>query len=472
MAQLHDLTALEQGQAIARGEVSSLELTEHYLARTEQIDEQVGAFAIRTPEFARAQAIKADAERDRVGRSPLHGVVIPPKDLNSWAGVRCRMGSKAFDFVPDADDYAVIRMREAGFVFTGKTNTPEFGLPAYTESDVAPAARTPWDLRRSAGGSSGGAATAVASGLAAAAVGSDGGGSIRIPASCCGLVGIKPSRGRVSTGPGAESLGELGAQGPLARTVADAAAVLDALSGGFVGDRFPAPGLPRGASFVQASRQEHEPSRLRIGRFATPILVATPIDAECLQAFEQASIQLQQLGHDVEDIQMPFDPELFALFFMLWSCLAASIPLDAEQEQQVTPLTQWLRVEGGKVTGAELTIAVSALRTLARKALQATSSLDAVLTPSLAQLPPIIGSIRDDDDPSADFAAQCAFTPFTAAFNLTGQPAISLPLHWTASGLPVGVQLVGRMYDEYTLISLAAQLERAHPWNTRHPADW
>lgn len=470
MSQLHDLTALEQGQAIARREVSSLELTEHYLARSESHDELLGAFAIRTPELAREQAIKADADRDRVGLSPLHGVVIPPKDLNSLAGVRCRMGSMAFDFVPDANDYTVIRMREAGFVFTGKTNTPEFGLPAYTESAVSPPARTPWDLSRTAGGSSGGAATAVAAGLVAAAVGSDGGGSIRIPASCCGLVGIKPSRGRVSGGPSGEGIGELGVQGPLARTVADAAAVLDALSGSFVGDRSPAPALARGASFLGASQQE--PPKLRIGRLATPILVSTDVDPECLLAYEQSTTLLEQLGHRVEELQMPFDPEFFAVFQMLWSCLAASIPLDADQELQVTPLTRWLREQGNEVSGPELAVAVSVLRTLSRKAMQSTSHVDVILTPTLAQLPPAIGALRNDADPAADFAAQTAFTPFTAPFNLTGQPAISLPLHWTASGLPVGVQLVGRMYDEYTLISLAAQLETAKPWNTRHPANW
>lgn len=468
MAQLHDLTALEQGQAIARREVSALELTEHYLQRAEQLDEQVGAFAIRTPELAREQAREAD--RDHAGPSLLHGVVIPPKDLNSWAGVRSRLGSQAFDFVPEVDDHVVGRMREAGFVFTGKTNTPEFGLPAYTESEVSPPARTPWDLSRSAGGSSGGAATTVASGLAAAAVGSDGGGSIRIPASCCGLVGIKPSRGRISAGSSGEGLGELGVQGPLARTVADAAAVLDSLSGSLIGDRFPAPALPRGVTFLQASQQE--PSTLRIGRFATPILVPTELDPECLLAYEGAASLLEQLGHRVEEVDMPFPPELFAVFSMLWTSLAASIPLDASQEQQITELTRWLRSEGNLVTGAELTVAVSVLRSISHRALQSMGEVDVILTPTLAQLPPMIGALRNDDDPAKDFAAQAAFTPFTAAFNLTGQPAISVPLHWTGAGLPVGVQLVGRMYDEYTLISLAAQLERAQPWNTRHPANW
>ncbi|MDO8732095.1 MAG: amidase [Actinomycetota bacterium] len=470
MAQLHDLTALEQGQAIARREVSSLELTEHYLARAEQLDATVGAFAIRTPELARKHAVRADAEVGGVDFSPLHGVVIPPKDLHSWAGVRCRLGSRAIDFVPDADDYPVIRMREAGFVFTGKTNTSEFGLPAYTESEVSPPARTPWDLQRSAGGSSGGAAAAVASGLAAAAVGSDGGGSIRIPASCCGLVGIKPSRGRVSVGPSGESLGELGVHGPLARTVADAAAVLDALCGSFAGDRSPAPALAAGDSFLLASK--HQPRSLRVARFATPILVPTTVGTDCLNAYESASVLLAELGHEVEEIEMPFGAELFACFAMVWSCLAAAIPLDAAQEEEVTPLTRWLRAEGNQVTGPELTVAISALRTLARKAMQRTSAYDVILTPGLAQLPPEIGSMRNDSDPAADFAAQSQFTPFTAPFNLTGQPAINLPLHWTAAGLPVGVQLVGRIYDEYTLISLAAQLESAQPWTTRRPAIW
>ncbi len=470
MAQLHDLTALEQGQAIARREVTALELTEHYLARAEQLDSAVGAFAIRTPELARELARRADADVGRVALSPLHGVVIPPKDLSSLAGVRCRMGSAAFDFVPDVDDHPVRRMREAGFVFTGKTNTSEFGLPAYTESLVSPPARTPWDLQRSAGGSSGGAAAAVASGLAAASVGSDGGGSIRIPASCCGLVGIKPSRGRVSVGPSGESLGELGVLGPLARTVADAAAVLDALCGSFVGDSAPAPPLASGDSYLNACRQE--PGNLRIGRFAAPILVPATVDLDCLGAYEATSSLLEELGHEVEDIEMPFGHELFACFVMVWSCLAASIPLDVVQEQQITPFTRWLRTEGNHVSGPQLTVAIAELRALARKAMQDVAAYDAILTPSLAALPPVIGAMRNDADPAADFAAQCRFSPFTVPFNLTGQPALSLPLQTNAEGLPVGVQLIGRLYDEYTLISLAAQLESAQPWISRQPAIW
>ncbi|MDD2858478.1 MAG: amidase [Candidatus Nanopelagicales bacterium] len=470
MAQLHDLSALEQGRAIAAGQVSSVELTKHYLERSARLDEQVGAFAIRTPELALEQARAADAQGGRIGLSPLHGVVIPPKDLDAWAGVRCRLGSAAFDFVPEVDDHVVVRMQESGFVFTGKTSAPEFGLPAYTEPEVAPPSRTPWDLTRTAGGSSGGAAAAVAAGLVSAAVGSDGGGSIRIPASCCGLVGIKPSRGRVSNGPGGEGIGELGVQGPIARTVADAAAVLDALSVPFVGDPFVAPQLSRGSTFLGAAAVE--PGRLRIGRFSTPIITPTPVAAECLQAFDEASALLERLGHTVVDIEVPFPADVFAYFEILWGVLTSAAELEPAQEAQLRPLTTWLRERGALVSGSLLARTVTDLRTMARTALQVMSDYDVILTPTLAQLPPLIGAMRNDADPAADFAAQCAFTPYTSPFNLTGQPAISLPLHWTSEGLPVGIQLVGRLFDESTLISLAAQLEAAQPWIARRPAVW
>lgn len=470
MANLHDLTALEQGAAIAHREVSSLELTNHYLERSEQFDAVVGAFALRTPDEARSQAKMADADVDRVGLSPLHGVVIPPKDLNAWAGVQCRLGSAAFHFIPETDDHVVIRMKEAGFVFTGKTNTPELGLPAYTEPEVAPPARSPFDLNRTAGGSSGGAAAAVAAGLVAAAVGSDGGGSIRIPASCCGLVGLKPSRGRVSNGPNGESIGELGVQGPIARTVADAAAILDVLSAPFVGDEFHATPLARGNTFLQAS-QSPVP-RLRIGRFATPIIVECAVDVEVLQGYDSTAALLESLGHEVIAVASPFPHEVFSYFETLWSSLTAAIEFEDEQFAQLRPLTLWLYEKGQRVTGAQLARTVSQLRTIAREAIQQMNEFDVILTPTLAQLPPAIGAIRNDADPAADFQAQCEFTPFTSPFNMTGQPAISLPLHWTPEGLPVGMQFIGRPLEEGTLISLAAQLEQAQPWLDKHPAMW
>lgn len=470
MAKLHDLTALEQGEAIARREISALELTNHYLDRADQFDATVGAFALRTPDEAREQAAAADFERDRVGLSLLHGVVIPPKDLNAWAGVQCRLGSAAYHFIPDADDHVVIRMKEAGFVFIGKTNTPELGLPSYTEPDVAPPARSPFALARTAGGSSGGAASAVASGLAAAAVGSDGGGSIRIPASCCGLVGIKPSRGRVSNGPSGESVGELGVQGPLARTVADAAAILDVLSVPFVGDELRAPMLARGSSFLSAAGGEVQ--RLRIGRFAKPIIVHCSVDAEVLHGYEATSQLLESLGHEVIDMEVPFPSDIFSYFEILWSSLTAAIEFEDEQFAQLRPLTTWLYEKGQQVTGVQLARTVTQLRTIARTSIQHMSMFDVILTPTLAQLPPAIGAMRNDADPEADFLAQCEFTPFTSPFNMTGQPAISLPLHWSNEGIPIGMQFIGRPFDEFTLIALAAQLEQAQPWNDRHPEMW
>jgi len=223
MAQIHELTMIELAAAIRAGELSPVAVTDHYLRRTTELNDQVGAFYTITPEFAADQAREAEkavaAADDPADLPPLTGVPIPIKDLNMVAGVRQTLGSKAFEAnVPDTDDYVVVNIKQAGAVITGKTATPEFGLPCYTETAVGPPARTPWDLSRSAGGSSGGAAAAVAAGLAPAAQGSDGGGSIRIPSSVCGLFGIKPTRGRVSEGPLVPDLYGLGVNGPLARS--------------------------------------------------------------------------------------------------------------------------------------------------------------------------------------------------------------------------------------------------------------
>ena len=477
MTGFHDLTALEQARAIADGEFTSVQLAEHYLRRTESLSAEVGAFVTVCPDLALEQARAADdvarrARQDGTGDrlSPLHGVVVPIKDLHMLAGVRCRFGSATQDLVASTDDHVVTRLKEAGVVMTGKTNTPEFGLPCYTEPAVAPAARTPWDLQRSAGGSSGGAGAAVAAGLASAAHGSDGGGSIRIPASSCGLVGIKPARGRISAGPLAEAVGELGTHGAIARTVADAAALLDTMAGAFPGDLMVAPPLPAGQSFLKASHRE--PGRLRIARFCSPVITDAPVHADCLAAYEEASQLLVELGHEVEDIAPPVTAELVPWFMSIWSTIALMMPVAPEREHELRPLTRWLREHGSQVRGIELAQAAFQLRVLSRRAVSFLHGHDVLLTPTLAQPPALIGSLRKDDDPAGDFEAQKAFTPFTAFFNMTGQPAISIPLHWTAEGLPIGIQLAGRPFDEATIISLAAQLERARPWSSRRPACW
>jgi amidase len=473
---LHDLTALEQAAAVRRAEVSPVELVDHYLARAEQWDEALGAYVLRTPDLAREQARAAeqaavearrDGEPERLG--VLHGVPCPVKDLNFVAGVPCRLGSVVFSLVPEADDNVVVRLRQGGLSFLGKTNTPEFGLPCYTETEIAPPARTPWDLQRSAGGSSGGAAAAVAGGLAPLAHGSDGGGSIRIPASVCGLVGLKTSRGRISSGPLRDAPGDLPVNGPLARTVSDAAALLDIMAGAFPGDPVPSPPIPDGG-FLAAARRP--PGRLRIGRYAAPVIAEAVVDPECLAGWERASDLLSDLGHEVVEAQRPFGPEVVGTFETVWSALAALTPVLPEDEERLMPLTRWLRSRGRAQSGAELMGSLAFLRILARAAMAGSETYDVVLTPTLAQLPALVGGLRDDDDPAGDFEAQKRFTPFTATYNVTGQPALSLPLHWTPEGLPVGVQLVGRAGDEATLLSLGGQLEAAAPWADRRPDCW
>ena len=463
MPELHELTALEQASAVRAGDTSPTELVEHHLARIDRLDATIGAFVTLTPERARSAARRAESvlreTPDPKDLPPLLGVPTAIKDLNAVAGVPMKLGSLAFDdFVPDWDDHLVVLIARAGAISLGKTNTPEFGLPCYTEPDprIAPPARTPYDLDRTAGGSSGGAATAVAAGLVALAPGSDGGGSIRIPASCCGLVGLKTSRGRVSKGPRGSDGGGLAVAGPLARTVADAAALLDAMAGPQPGDATWAPPLPAGETFLAAAVRE--PARLRVGRYVENMYEA-PVAPECQRAWEEASALLERLGHDVQQVPVPPLRGLFADFEVLWCVGAAGIPIPPERESLLRPLSRWLRERGRKVSGVEYATAAAAVERAAGQYLAATAGYDVILTPTLAQVPAPIGWLRDDADPAGDFAAQLAFTPYTSLYNMTGQPAISLPLHLSESGLPVGIQLVGRPTDEVTLLSLAAQLE-------------
>lgn len=465
MAELDELTALEQGSAVRSGEVSPLELVEHYLSRIERLSDRVGAFVTVTGELARRQALLAAGGVGDTS-SPLYGVPTAVKDLNATAGVVTEFGSATMaGHVPEVSDEVVLRMESAGLISLGKTTTPEFGSPCYTEPDNAPPARTPWDLERMAGGSSGGAAAAVAAGLVPLAQGSDGGGSIRIPASCCGLFGLKPTRGRISGGPVYGDPVGLGTAGPLARTVRDAAALLDMLAGPAVGDPFWAPPPPR--SFLASC--DVDPGRLRIGRFAQPVIADVAVHPEVLVAYEDASRLLDSLGHDVDDIAVPLPTEAVATFETCWSVLTALSAAPPGTEHLLRPLTRWLQERGRAVSAPEFGLAVGELRRLAAGALRALAPYDAVLTPTLAQPPLRIGEIRDDADPARDFENQKAFTPWTSAWNVTGMPAVSLPLHVTPDGLPVGVMLAGRPAEEQLLLSLSAQVEAAAPWVDRSP---
>ncbi|MEU5211409.1 amidase [Streptomyces sp. NPDC020742] len=479
MAELHDLTALEQAAGIRSGELSPVELTEHYLARIERLDATLGAFLTRTPDLARKQAAEAESEAAaarREGRAlpPLYGVPVPVKDLQQVAGVRCTMGSRALaDHVPTTDDHVVARLRAGGTVLLGKTNTPEFGLPCYTENGLAPPARTPWDLSRSAGGSSGGAAAAVAGGLAPVAHASDGGGSIRIPASVCGLYGIKPSRGRISSGPLLHDVSGLSTSGPLARTVADAAALLDVMAGAMPGDPYGAPPLPPGETF--AAHAVRDPGRLRIAVLTGAPVPEVTVHPDCRAATADTAALLTGLGHEVEELSLPADDTLRHAFSRVWSVLAALRPLPPAAEEQLMPLSRYLRRRGAEVGGVDFAAALRTFRALGQSVadgLMPAGGYDVLLSPTLATPPAAVGALRNDADPQAEFAAMTAFTPFTSLYNATGQPAVNVPLQWNAEGLPIGVMLGARYGDEATLIALSAQLEQARPWAARTPPVW
>jgi amidase len=474
MSQIHELTMIELAAAIRARELSPVAVTDHYLHRTQELNDRVGAFYTVTYELASDQALAAEKAvaqaADPAELPPLTGVPIPIKDLNMVAGVRQTFGSVAYaSNVPDTDDHVVTQLKNAGAVITGKTSTPEFGLPCYTETGIGPPARTPWNLSRSAGGSSGGAAAAVAAGLAPAAHGSDGAGSIRIPSSVCGLFGIKPSRGRISGGPLVPDLVGFGVNGPIARTVADAALLLDVMTGNFPGDMYTLPPLPPGESFL--GHAGRPPGRLRIGRTLQNPVPGADVHPDCVAAYEDASRLLAGLGHEIEDISGPLGPDVVPFFETIYYAYSTLTPVDPPQEHVLLPLTRYLR-ERGRATGApEFIFAQAYLQAVIRGAVAALRGYDAILTPTLA-MPPVPVGYFDEVDPPQNFERQKRFTPFTAVYNLSGQPAVNVPLHWNAEGLPIGVMLAGRMGEEGTLISLSAQLEQARPWKDRRPPRW
>ena len=347
MTRLHDLSALEQAAAVRAGEVSPTDLVEHALARIAALDATLGAFITVTPERALAAAARAEELLRRGGDlPPLLGVPTAIKDLNNTAGVRTTFGSPVMaDFVPPVDDAVVTKLAAAGTISVGKTNTPEFGFPCYTDNDLVGPARCPWDLTRHAGGSSGGAAVAVAAGLVPFAQGSDGGGSIRIPAGINGLFGLKPTRGRISNAPYGSEVTGLGTNGPLTRTVRDAAAMLDAMAGPVVGDPAWAPPLPPGETFLAAA--DRAPGRLRIGRFLQTPMPGVALEPEVSAAFEDASQLLTDLGHEVEDAPAGLlGPDVLPSFERVWALSGTMLPVPPERVGELRPLTRELRARG------------------------------------------------------------------------------------------------------------------------------
>lgn len=474
MSALDDLTAVELAATIAKGGLGAVEVTQHALDRAAELNDRIGAFITVTPELAleQARAVQRaiDAADDAADLPPLAGVPLPIKDLNQVAGVPMTAGSAALQgYVPEVDDGVVTLLRRAGTTMIGKTNTPEFGFPCYTEPDVAPPARNPWDLSRTAGGSSGGAAAAVAAGITPIAHGSDGGGSIRIPAGACGLVGLKPARGRISPGPHGLDGPGLSTNGVLTRTVADTAIALDVLAHAWPGDTYSAP--PVATSFAEAAARSAAP--LRIGVLTEPIIADAGIHPQALAAVDKAARLLTGMGHHLDTAPVPFNAEEWAPFRPMWAVLATSIPLPPGGESALRPLTRWLREAGKDVTGPTYAEAVFGGQRLTRQAARRWADFDVILTPSLATPPPAIGAIRNDEDPAADFQAQMEFTPWTSSLNIIGKAAISLPLHHAEPddgepALPFGVTLASvAPGGEDVLLSLAADLERAAPWAHR-----
>ena len=449
------------------GSLSPVELVDACLERIERLDGGINAFVLVLAEEARAQARESEA-RLRAGRGrPLEGVPIPIKDEMVVAGVPTTFGSAmAPPFPLPFDGEPVARLRAAGAVFLGKTTLPEFGTVPTTEGRLLGACHNPWDRSRTAGGSSGGAAAAVAAGMAPVAHGRDGGGSLRIPASCCGLFTVKPSRGRISLAPliGDTPLG-LVTDGFITRSVLDNALLLDAVQG-------PAPGDPSWApppARPYADEAGAPPGRLRIGWTTVPP-IDTFVDPACTAAVADAAELCASLGHRVVELTPDWrDEALVPDFIQVWS---ATIGWVVEQLASFGGGTRTLEPhnralwEAGRATPATTYLmTVTRLQAYARRVLAAWQEVDVLLTPTLAELPLPLGTLFEgiDADPLRPVMRAAAFTPFTPLINVTGQPAASLPLSWH-DGLPVGVQAIGRPADEATLFRLSAQLERARPW--------
>ena len=469
MSELLFKPASELATLIHTGQISSAELVGAALERIEALQPTINAFTHVDAEgaLAAAEAISADDPR------PFAGVPIAVKDTAPVAGMPYTMASDIFgDFVPGHDAFLVRRLRDAGFVIVGKTSMPEFGILPVSESRRFGPVRNPWDTDRTPGGSSGGAAAAVASGMLPLAHGSDGGGSIRIPASCCGLVGLKPTRGRISRGPeqGDDFLVQ---DGVLTRTVGDTAALLDVLSGYELGDATWAP--PPSEPFAAAAKRE--PGRLRIG-YTTTAAIEAPLDPLCEQAVHDAAQLLAELGHDVEEVAAPWgEDDLLQVFTMVFGTPIAmgiyfgGMVTGREPSAELVEPLSWTIWEGIRErTALDYLLARTQLTGISRGIVALWESYDVVLTPALAERPVPIGEIDAcSDDPWEDFRRSGRFTPYTAIFNVTGQPAISVPLFHGADGLPTAIQLAGRPADEATLLSLAAQLEAARPWADRRP---
>ena len=463
----------ELATMVRTGELSARELVQCSLERIEELNPRLNAFVQVDAERALAAAEEVQPGDER----PFAGVPIAIKNNRPVSGLRLTYGcSLMSDFTASYDHNVTRRLKRAGFIVVGSTTLPEYGILPTSEARLFGPTRNPWDLERTPGGSSGGSAAAVAAGMVPVAHGNDGGGSIRIPAACCGLVGLKPQRGRISAAP---ELGDslLGTDGVLTRTVADTAAILDVLAGYEVGDATWAP--PPAQSFAQAATMTGGPPvPLRIAATTLPPVAEATVDPLAASAVSEAAELLRGLGHEVQEVDPPWQlegvQELFGAVFCTHIGLSIAFSgIVAGREptaEDMEPMSWAIFCLARKLNAIEGFGGTVRLQAFTRQLVEFLEPYDALLTPALAERPLPLGTLdAAAPNPLETFSRSGLFTPFTPVFNASGQPGISLPLYHGDDGLPLAVQLVGRPAQEGTLLGLATQLEAARPWAGRRP---
>ncbi|KMS91407.1 amidase [Prauserella rugosa] len=475
-------SVVDLAAAIRAKDVSPVEVAECYLDRIAALDPVFNAFSHRADDEVRAAA-SAAADAVTRGRPedlpPLHGVPVPIKDLADVAGWPTTYGSLATDHAPKrASDPVVRRFVDAGAIPLGKTTTSEFGAASFTESDAHGVSRNPWDPDRTPGGSSGGAAIAVAAGMAPIAHAEDGGGSIRVPASCTGLVGLKPTRGRVTSS--VVDAEGLGTSGVVSRTVADTAVALDVLARHDPGAWWSPPSPARSFAGLLSEpllsdrrlsdslSTDPAHARLRVGVLTTSPIDGIGVDPACVTAVGTVVRALEEAGHHVVDAALPLPPadELLSVFMKIWNVSSAGIPV--AHPDRLEPHNRAQRQAALTVDSLAYVESVQAAQRLSRRIVEAFAvSFDLLVTPTMACLPPRVGAWREVGDP---VTASHPMAVFTSLFNVTGQPAVSVPIHHDEpSGLPVGVHLVAAPWREDLLLRAAHFLEQVHPWAARRP---
>lgn len=460
MSLLHEFSARELVSLRRSGELLATELVEYFCARIAKHNPTLNALVTVTPDRALEDAAAMDAGQRDPGM--LWGLPFADKDLVNRAGVPTGAGSRVMSKapLPTESDPIALTLDMAGGISVGKSAVCEFGLSSYTESQVFPPTVNPYSPEHGAGGSSGGAAAAVAGRLVPLSPGSDGGGSVRIPAWTCALVGLKPSRGLIPGGTGFDYLAGLVVPGPLATSVGDAALLLDALRAEGHTYRATQPGVPP-ASFVDSLATPTAP--LRIGmtiRHPWEDFVDTPLDASALSAHNQVGALLEDLGHSVVELDWVPRPGYSEAFTTIWKASAVGLDLSASQRELLEPLTRYLVEEGDRLSAKALARALRELSAFEEHTIRSFSGVDVVLTPGLATTPPPIG-FYDADDPERNFAQQVQVTPYSSFVNVSGLPALALPVMLNPEGLPVGVQLIGGPGADATLLSLGQQVEEA-----------